>query len=74
MKTYLHPRPLPVLRRARGFFASTIPDCSAGYLVCPRLTPHRGVSPHHPTVRAANSTPLNLFLTPLHLLSPIQST
>ncbi len=32
MKLYLHPRPLPVLRRARGFLVSTIQNCLPGYL------------------------------------------
>jgi hypothetical protein len=74
MKIYPHSRPLLVLRRLRGFLASSGPDCPAGYLFSPRLAAHRGISAHHFTVKAAHPTQLRPCLFPLLRRRPIQST
>jgi hypothetical protein len=73
MKRYPHPQPLPVLRRVRRLLVSSVLGCSPGCLFSPPLTLHRGVSPHHRTVKAAHPTQLSRCLIPPHPLKPIQS-
>ena len=57
MKLYPHPRPLPVLRRARRSLVSSGPELLCPQSLQPRLTPQLAASPLHPAIKPAASYP-----------------
>jgi hypothetical protein len=74
MNRYPHPRPLTVLRRARGSLASSGQNSSDASLSTLHIRHWRATAPLHPAFKQTDPTQLNLLLITLHPLGPIQNT
>jgi hypothetical protein len=74
MKLYLHPRPLPVLRRTRGSLVSSGQNPLDDSLSSVHKSPRRANMLLHPALQSSDAAQLSLYLIPLHLFRPIQST
>jgi hypothetical protein len=74
MKLYPHPRPLPLLRRTRESLVSSSQNPFDDSLSSIHKRPRRTSILLHSALQASDAAQLNLYLIPLHLFRPIQST
>jgi hypothetical protein len=74
MKLYPHPRPLPVLRRARGFLVSSGQHASDASLSSLHIRPRQAIIILHLALKPSDPTQLSLFLIPPHPRRPMQNT